>query len=91
MGHVLKTNRRRFVGGALAGGLVAGLPRYCYASEKKRADYARLDEILEQPVLRKELFTAPVIIETLELLRATGQAYSRYGRRCRFQKLSSAA
>jgi L-alanine-DL-glutamate epimerase-like enolase superfamily enzyme len=31
--------------------------------------YATLDEILKQPVLKKELFTSPVIIETIELLR----------------------
>ena len=31
--------------------------------------YARLDEILRQPVLKRELFPSPVIIETLELLR----------------------
>ena len=32
-------------------------------------DYSRLDEILKKPVFKKELFTSPVIIETLELLR----------------------
>ena len=32
--------------------------------------YAKLDEILKQPVLKRELFTTPVIIETLELLRS---------------------
>lgn len=31
--------------------------------------YARLDEILRQPVLKRELFASPIIIETLELLR----------------------
>jgi L-alanine-DL-glutamate epimerase-like enolase superfamily enzyme len=31
--------------------------------------YARLDEILKQPVLKRELFSTPIIIETLELLR----------------------
>ena len=30
---------------------------------------AKLDEILKQPVLKKELFPDPVIIETVELLR----------------------
>jgi len=33
------------------------------------AEYALLDEILAKPVLKKELFSDPVIIETLELLR----------------------
>ena len=31
--------------------------------------YAALDEVLRQPVLKRELFTSPVIIKTLELLR----------------------
>jgi L-alanine-DL-glutamate epimerase-like enolase superfamily enzyme len=34
-----------------------------------KSRYARLDEVLEQPVLKQELFTLPVIIDTLELLR----------------------
>ncbi len=32
-------------------------------------DYSRLDEALAQPVLKRELFSAPVRIESLELLR----------------------
>jgi L-alanine-DL-glutamate epimerase-like enolase superfamily enzyme len=31
--------------------------------------YAKLDSVLKQPVLKKQLFRSPVIIETLELLR----------------------
>ena len=31
--------------------------------------YERLDQILKQPVFKKELFNSPVVIETLELLR----------------------
>jgi len=65
----MRTNRRNFISGALAGGIAAGLPRTCRGSEAKRSDYARLDEILEQPVLKRELFKTPVIIESLELLR----------------------
>ncbi len=34
-----------------------------------KARYAKLDEILKQPVLKKQLFSAPVVIESLELLR----------------------
>jgi L-alanine-DL-glutamate epimerase-like enolase superfamily enzyme len=73
----MKTNRRKLLGGALAGGLAASLPRSCDASETKRSAYARLDEILAQPVLKKELFGAPVIIETLELLRYEGRFLCR--------------
>jgi len=73
----MKTNRRQFISTALAGGLVAASPRSCDGAVNRRADYARLDEILEQPVLKKELFTAPVIIESLELLRYRGSFLCR--------------
>jgi L-alanine-DL-glutamate epimerase-like enolase superfamily enzyme len=68
----MKTTRRRFVGRGLLGGVAAGLP----ASARGRAApagpnprHAKLDEVLRQPVLRRELFPAPVVIESLELLR----------------------
>ncbi len=72
----MKTNRRQFLSSAIAGGMAAtALPgSACGAAAggppsglKER--YARLDQILKQPVLKKELFTSPVIIEKLELLR----------------------
>ncbi len=65
----MRTDRRTFIGSALAGGLAAGWPGSCSGSEAKRAAYARLDEILKRPVLKKELFARPVIIKSLELLR----------------------
>jgi L-alanine-DL-glutamate epimerase-like enolase superfamily enzyme len=34
-----------------------------------KSRYVKLDEILKKPILKKELFSAPVIIETIELLR----------------------
>jgi L-alanine-DL-glutamate epimerase-like enolase superfamily enzyme len=34
-----------------------------------KSRYEKLDEILKKPVLKKELFASPLIIETLELLR----------------------
>ena len=72
----MRTNRRKFIGTALAGGLTAAWSR-SYGSTKaseprsgdRSPDYARLDEILKQPVLKKERFSTPVIIESLELLR----------------------
>ncbi len=60
----MKTSRRQFTAAALGGGL-ASLP----ASPAVNSRYGRLDDILKQPVLKKQLFAAPVIIETLELLR----------------------
>ncbi|MCX6236748.1 MAG: mandelate racemase/muconate lactonizing enzyme family protein [Bacteroidia bacterium] len=68
----MKTNRRNFIATSLVGGLAASIPSTTYASTKTdivRFGYAKLDEILKNPVLKRELFTTPVIIETLELLR----------------------
>jgi L-alanine-DL-glutamate epimerase-like enolase superfamily enzyme len=72
----MNTNRRQFVSTALAGGLGAALPLASRGSEApdSRSNslnpaYARLDEILRQPVFKKERFAAPVIIASLELLR----------------------
>jgi L-alanine-DL-glutamate epimerase-like enolase superfamily enzyme len=59
---------------ALAGSLAA--PLLSTGAEDQTPDrgtrkqrYARLDAVLEKPVLKRELFAAPVIIDTLELLR----------------------
>ena len=72
----MKTNRRKFITTAIAGRLGATLPiSSCgrpipvAGSEAFKTDYSRLDQILKQPVFKKELFSSPVIIETLELLR----------------------
>jgi L-alanine-DL-glutamate epimerase-like enolase superfamily enzyme len=73
----MKTNRRRFISTAVAGSIGAALPlsscgtnTTVSATQTDLKDrYDRLDEILKQPVLKKELFTSPVIIESLELLR----------------------
>lgn len=72
----MKTNRRRFISTGIAGSFAALLPLSYGATatsdgttEDVKSRYAKLDEILKKPVLKKELFTRPVIIETLELLR----------------------
>ncbi|PWU15533.1 MAG: mandelate racemase/muconate lactonizing enzyme family protein [Verrucomicrobia bacterium] len=69
----MKATRRQFL---KASGLAAALPMCSLGanapgarSRKLNPRYARLDEILNQPVLKRELFKAPVMIETLELLR----------------------
>jgi L-alanine-DL-glutamate epimerase-like enolase superfamily enzyme len=67
-------NRRKFLASASAGLAAASLPLSARGAgsankEALREKYARLDEILKKPVLRRELFTSPVIIETVELLR----------------------
>src|SRR6266850_616640 len=67
----MKTNRRRFV--KALGGLAAALPVHAQGplsgSNAQNPRYAKLDAILRQPVLKRELFATPVVIETLELLR----------------------
>jgi len=72
----MKTNRRQFISTAIVSGLAATLPLTSRGmslpisnSEALKDKYARLDEILKQPVFKKEFFNSPVIIESLELLR----------------------
>lgn len=70
----MKTNRRQFLATSLVGGAAAALPVSARAAGGGRsaainAKYEKLDAILKQPILRRELFTSPVIIDTIELLR----------------------
>jgi L-alanine-DL-glutamate epimerase-like enolase superfamily enzyme len=73
----VSTNRRGFLASAFLGGATAALPG-CAAPSATPAPavrpglpaekYARLDEVLKQPVLKRELFSSPVVIDTLDLL-----------------------
>jgi L-alanine-DL-glutamate epimerase-like enolase superfamily enzyme len=70
----MKSNRRNFISSLSLGGAALTLSLFssCSSSsskEKQYPDYTALDEAMKQPVLKKELFSEPVIIETLELLR----------------------
>ena len=68
----MKTNRRDFLSAGLVGSFAATLPFTSGCSQAVKStntDYSKLDDILNQPVLKKEYFTTPVIIESLELLR----------------------
>jgi L-alanine-DL-glutamate epimerase-like enolase superfamily enzyme len=74
----MRTNRRKFISTTVAGSLAAAaLPlSYCRAestSDSSATDvksrYAKLDEILKRPVLKRDLFASPVILESVELLR----------------------
>ena len=71
------TTRRQFLTSAVAGGVaVSNLPLMsCISGNKKsfsddelKARYDKLDQVLQQPIFKKELFPDPVIIETVELL-----------------------
>ncbi|MDO8543624.1 MAG: mandelate racemase/muconate lactonizing enzyme family protein [Opitutaceae bacterium] len=75
----MKTNRRTFLSTAAAASLTApvfslsaraGEPAGRGRASDVQARYDRLDQALAQPVLKKELFTSPVIIESVELLRS---------------------
>ena len=65
----MKTNRRKFISTSLAGSLAATIPGISFSLENTKEKYAKLDEIIRKPILKKELFPAPVIIDSLELLR----------------------
>jgi len=72
----MKTNRRQFLSNAVTGGIAATLPlSACIRSDSINSNptlkdrYEMLDQILKQPVFRKELFGSPVIIDTIKLLR----------------------
>ncbi|HEX9187587.1 MAG TPA: mandelate racemase/muconate lactonizing enzyme family protein, partial [Vicinamibacteria bacterium] len=70
----MQTSRRRFVEAGLLGGWASAGPSSASLDSPRTAArgnprYTTLDGILHQPVLRRELFRAPVVIESLELLR----------------------
>jgi len=70
----MKTTRRKFMSAAvMAGGASAIMPfSSCKAGTEHGAeypDYSEIDRAREQPVLKKELFPSPVMIEKLELLQ----------------------
>lgn len=73
----MKIHRRKFIHASLLGGSAATLSYACGNTGKQSPDlseeiklrYEQLDEVLAQPVLKRELFPEPVIIQSLELLR----------------------
>jgi L-alanine-DL-glutamate epimerase-like enolase superfamily enzyme len=70
----VKTNRRSLIKSAtVAGGALLAKPFITCASASDvptlRDRYAQLDAVLRRPVLKRELFADPVIIDSLELLR----------------------
>lgn len=70
----MKNDRRSFLKmAAISGGAATMLPMVTSCTEVKpkisATDYSALDNVLQLPVLKKELFPAPVIIEKIELLQ----------------------
>ncbi|MBN1361203.1 MAG: mandelate racemase/muconate lactonizing enzyme family protein [Sedimentisphaerales bacterium] len=82
----METDRRQFLAAGLAGGVTAVLsPLLLHGSQTRNSDlaaalnprYPILDEVIKQPVLKRELFATPIVIETLELLRYDGNFLCR--------------
>jgi L-alanine-DL-glutamate epimerase-like enolase superfamily enzyme len=71
----MKADRRKFLTTALAGG--AALSFSSCQNDIKERPYAKLDEAIKRPVLKTNLFSEPVIIETLELLEYKGNYLCR--------------
>jgi len=77
-------NRRRFLTTALTTSAAAtpafaqflNAPRHGLPGTLKD-HYAKLDAILQQPVFKRELFTSPVIIQSVELLTRDKQYICR--------------
>ncbi|HEU0138468.1 MAG TPA: mandelate racemase/muconate lactonizing enzyme family protein [Bryobacteraceae bacterium] len=67
----MTTHRRRFLSTALGGGLASQPLRLWGSPPSPEVDarYRQLGAVLQQPVLKKQHFRAPVVIETVELLR----------------------
>jgi len=70
----MKNNRRAFIKtAALAGSSATILPLASSCSGNKAdyasSNYSALDKVLQFPVLKREIFPLPVIIEKIELLR----------------------
>jgi L-alanine-DL-glutamate epimerase-like enolase superfamily enzyme len=64
------SDRRKFIATTLAGGIAASVaPVFSLASENQKEKYSKLDEIIRKPILKKDLFSSPVIIDTIDLLR----------------------
>ena len=79
----MKKSRRNFLKTGVGLGAGISLPRASYATHHRQTvndrapDYAALDAVLGQPVLKKELFADPVIIESCDLLEYQGNYLCR--------------
>lgn len=76
-----KFDRRRFLEGSSLLGFGSMVPSLSHLKtnglELENPRYRILDEILKEPLLKKELFPDPVIIESVELLQYNGKFLCR--------------
>jgi hypothetical protein len=73
----MKVDRRNFIATALAGGAYISLPIASAQPGTKETAYTKLDEAAKRPVLKTQLFSRSVIIETLDLLKFRGNYLCR--------------
>lgn len=86
----MTSNRRNFLASALSGAAGSLALSSCGTSDRAsksttsssvpaavRERYEKLDAVLQQPVLKKELFPDPVLIESVELLELDGRYLCR--------------
>ncbi len=60
-------DRRVFLKAGLVGSFLGGTG--CQTSNRLPGSYSALDHVLKRPVFKRELFTDPVVIKSVELLR----------------------
>lgn len=65
----MKVSRRNFIKSSLGAGALVNLPIMSIADATQYPDYKKLDAIIQKPVMKKDLFNSPVIINSVELLR----------------------
>jgi len=65
----MKTSRRNFLATTVTAGIASVIPGIDQINISVKERYAILDDILKKPVLKRDLFREPVIIERVELLR----------------------
>lgn len=65
-------DRRNFIKKSFSGGLILSAPMSLNYDEKTEARYEKIDQAAAKPVLKKELFKDPVIIDRVELLHFEG-------------------
>jgi len=79
----MKNTRREFIlKSTMGAGIIAGGLSSCQSEPEASVHtlndrYRKLDEVVAKPVLKSELFTDPVIIESLELLRYKNNFFCR--------------
>ena len=70
-------NRRNLLKSALTASALASLPMMSCEKPTIERKYHQLDQAISLPLLKKELFSHPIIIDTLELLRYQGNFICR--------------